>query len=154
MWLIHVYNDNVEVLNGHADNPMDDFVNDKEENTKLNRTLLLILKSVISLQMIHFLSNKVTEGILLMLKYVFISLNSIIAVLLNLIEEFPTTLYKVWKVMDIDPDDFLKLIVCPICNNIYSYEKVYKVVRGKYITFQCFFYLQSNKLLFVVIPSS
>ena len=85
----------MEVLNGHADNPMDDFVNDKEENTKLNRTLLLILKSVISLQMIHFLSNKVTEGILLMLKYVFISLNSIIAVLLNLIEEFPTTLYKV-----------------------------------------------------------
>ena len=85
----------MEVWNGHADNPMDDFVNDNEENTKLKRTLLLILKSVISLQMIHFLSNKVTEGILLLLKYVFISLNSIIAVLLNLVEEFPTTLYKV-----------------------------------------------------------
>ena len=58
-------NDNVEVWNGHTDNPMDEFVNEKEKNTKLKRTSLLILQSVISRQMMHFLSNRVTEGILL-----------------------------------------------------------------------------------------
>ena len=41
--------------------------------------------------------------------------------------------------MGIDPDDFLKLVMCPTCNNIYSYEKGREVVRGKYITFRCFF---------------
>ena len=134
-------NDNVEVWNGHTDNPMDEFVNEKEKNTKLKRTSLLILQSVISRQMMHFLSNRVTEGILLTSKYVLTSLNSIIdsAVLSNLVEELPTTLYKVPKVIGIDPDDFLKIVVCPTCNKIYSYEKGYKVVRGKYITFQCFF---------------
>ena len=131
----------MEVWNGHTDNPMDEFANDEEENTKLKITSLLILQSVISLQMMYFLLNRVTEGILLMLKHVLISLNSIIdsAVLSNLVEEFPATLYKVLKVIDIDPDDFLKLIVCPTCNNIYSYEKKYKVVKGKYIIFQYFF---------------
>ena len=41
--------------------------------------------------------------------------------------------------MGIDQDDFLKIIVCSRCNSTYSYEKGYKVVRGKYITFPCLF---------------
>ena len=121
---------------------MDEFANDERENTKLKRTSVLILQNVIPLQMMQFLSDRIAEGILLVLNYVLISLNSIIdsAVLSNLVEEFPTTLYKVRKVMGNDLDDFLKLMVCPTCSSTYSYEKRYKVVRGKYIIFQCFLF--------------
>ena len=61
------------------------------------------------------------------------------AVLWSLAEEPPATLYKVRKVTYIDWDDFLKLTAWPTCNNIYSYEKGYKVARGTYITFAKFF---------------
>lgn len=75
-----------------------------------------------------------------------ISLNSIIdsAVLSNLVDEFPTTLYTVRQVVGIDPDDFVKLTVHPTCNSIYLYEKGHKVVRVEYITFQCFSLIYSS----------
>ena len=58
-------------------------------------------------------------------------------ILTELITIFPTSLYMVRQLLDLDRDNFTKYVVCPKCTKCYGYNECVVEVNGQHVVKRC-----------------
>lgn len=74
------------------------------------------------------------ESLLQVVKNVLVAISSFLnfELFTEIVDLFPTTLYKARKIVGINRDDFDKYVVCSKCDSIYDYDDAYIMKNGVY----------------------
>lgn len=110
------------------------------EERDIRNFVKIMLKTIFLFQVQMFVSDSSVAMLLGILKFFLYLINGYLGIDLikEMIDEFPSTMYSARNYIGIQTDQFVKYVVCPKCNTLYTLDEAKKIGKsGKYVSKKC-----------------
>ena len=97
-------------------------LNENDKNTAIKNMFLVLL---LKIQVLYRLSDRAVTAFLSFLVFCFIIIGSYFQVdaIVLFAKSIPISLQAVYNAINFSKDNFVKYVVCPKCNTLYTYEE-------------------------------
>eukprot|EP00112_Aurelia_sp_Birch-Aquarium-sp1_P009705 Seg2112.2 transcript_id=Seg2112.2/GoldUCD/mRNA.D3Y31 product="hypothetical protein" protein_id=Seg2112.2/GoldUCD/D3Y31 len=105
---------------------------EQKRSDRMNAVIAVLMHLIFAWQMRFCVSDSCIDSVLGMIGYLLTMLQSIFGFdeLCHLIEMFPSTKHRAKRFLGLDKDNFIKFVVCPSCDKLYTYQQACVSVNG------------------------